>query len=190
MFFKRLSRGSRQNSVSYVDDYDQDSPRDREFKGHYVDSPRQSTSQHNTLAGNPTPPTTSSGPDKDMYQPRSQAPADPYSRGPQIAYANGTDGARVAAAAGRGSMQVDPAPTSAKVEAAPDLLTRAFNEAVRPYTDKIEQLENQLQDLQQWVEQLERQRDEVHAWIDKRGLRPGKTGTRGWSDSVGMSQAN
>ena len=62
-----------------------------------------------------------------------------------------------------------------KMEPAPDLLTRAFNEAMRPYTDKIEQLENQITDLSAWVEQLEMQQKEVHSWIDKRGLRPGKS---------------
>lgn len=55
----------------------------------------------------------------------------------------------------------------------PDLLTAAFNQAVQPYTEKIEQLESQLADLQAWVDQLEQQRAEVHNWIDKRGLRPG-----------------
>ena len=46
---------------------------------------------------------------------------------------------------------------------------------LQPYTEKIEQLESQLADLQNWVDQLEQQRAEVHNWIDKRGLRPGKT---------------
>ncbi|KAL1623015.1 hypothetical protein SLS56_008426 [Neofusicoccum ribis] len=55
---------------------------------------------------------------------------------------------------------------------APDLLTRAFNEAVRPYTDKIDQLESQVAELNAWIETLEQQRAEVHSWIDKRGLRP------------------
>lgn len=55
----------------------------------------------------------------------------------------------------------------------PDLLTAAFNQAVQPYVEKIEQLESQLQEMQQWVDQLESQRAEVHGWIDKRGLRPG-----------------
>lgn len=60
-----------------------------------------------------------------------------------------------------------------KPEPMPDLLAAAFNQAVRPYTEKIEQLESQLADMQSWVEQLEAQRAEVHSWIDKRGLRPG-----------------
>lgn len=58
-------------------------------------------------------------------------------------------------------------------EPMPDLLTRAFNEAVRPYTNKLEEMESEISDLKTWIEQLESQRREVHAWIDKRGLRPG-----------------
>lgn len=54
-----------------------------------------------------------------------------------------------------------------------DLLTRAFNEAVRPYTEKIDMLEQQLADMQDWVQGQEQQRMEIFAWIDKRGLRPG-----------------
>lgn len=61
-----------------------------------------------------------------------------------------------------------------KPEPMPDLLAAAFNQAVRPYTEKIEQLESQLADMQAWVDQLEAQRAEVHSWIDKRGLRPGQ----------------
>lgn len=59
-----------------------------------------------------------------------------------------------------------------KAEPMPDLLAAAFNQAVRPYTEKIEQLESQMADMQAWIEQLEAQRAEVHSWIDKRGLRP------------------
>ncbi|KAI9839188.1 MAG: hypothetical protein M1819_003181 [Sarea resinae] len=56
--------------------------------------------------------------------------------------------------------------------APPEPLARAFSEAIRPYTEKIDQLESQLGDLHMWIEQLETQRAEVHQWIDKRGLRP------------------
>jgi prefoldin subunit 5 len=55
----------------------------------------------------------------------------------------------------------------------PDLLHQAFNQAILPYTEKIQALEHQLADMQAWVDQLEQQRAEVHGWIDKRGLRPG-----------------
>ena len=57
---------------------------------------------------------------------------------------------------------------------APDLLTHAFNEALRPHAEKIEMLEQQLADMQEWVQQQEQQRMEIYSWIDKRGLRPGK----------------
>lgn len=67
-----------------------------------------------------------------------------------------------------------PATNTLKPEPMPDLLAAAFNQAVRPYTEKIEQLESQLADMQSWIEQLEAQRAEVHSWIDKRGLRPGE----------------
>jgi hypothetical protein len=164
MFFKRLSRGSRSNSyVNDDDNYEQ--PRDK--YNSQQDSPRQSLSQHNTF-----PPTGSVSPTKDTQRPESQdkmyphsqAPADPYAR-PQP---NGVSG-RNSIAAENASIS-----TPIKVEAAPDLLTRAFNEAVRPFSDKIENLEGQVADLQAWVEQLEQQRAEVHSWIDKRGLRPGQ----------------
>lgn len=59
-------------------------------------------------------------------------------------------------------------------EPAPDLLLQAFNQALRPYTDKVETLEAEIQDLRNWIDQLEAQRNDVHAWIDKRGLRPGE----------------
>lgn len=68
-----------------------------------------------------------------------------------------------------GSMSKGPSLSS---EPMPDLLTRAFNEAVRPYTNKLEEMEGEIADLKSWIEQLEGQRREVHAWIDKRGLRP------------------
>lgn len=66
-----------------------------------------------------------------------------------------------------------PSTGALKPEPMPDLLAAAFNQAVRPYTEKIEQLEGQLADMQAWIDQLEAQRAEVHSWIDKRGLRPG-----------------
>jgi hypothetical protein len=61
-----------------------------------------------------------------------------------------------------------------KSEPAPDLLLQAFNQAIRPYSDKIDNLEGEIADLKAYIDALERQRTEVHAWIDKRGLRPGE----------------
>lgn len=63
--------------------------------------------------------------------------------------------------------------SSAKAEASPNLLIEAFNQAVRPFSDKIEGLEHEIADLRAYIASLERQQSEVHAWIDKRGLRPG-----------------
>ncbi|KAL8819362.1 MAG: hypothetical protein Q9191_007750 [Dirinaria sp. TL-2023a] len=57
---------------------------------------------------------------------------------------------------------------------APDPLTKAFNEAIRPYLDQIEHLRNELEDMTLSVQQLEDERADMHAWIDKRGLRAGK----------------
>jgi len=71
-------------------------------------------------------------------------------------------------------MSQDPSAAKYSAEAAPDLLTRAFNEALRPYTNRMEDLEGEVNELRQYIEELEAQRKEVHAWIDKRGLRPGK----------------
>lgn len=57
---------------------------------------------------------------------------------------------------------------------APDLLLAAFNQALKPYNDKVDTLEAEIADLRAYIDQLEAQRNDVHAWIDKRGLRPGK----------------
>jgi hypothetical protein len=186
MFFKRLSRSSRSNS--YAEDNNSnhyvDSPRSlTNADAHFSDdrdihdSPRGGTPQHNSYnaPGSPTKDTQRPDSSRDsnkMYPTTrsSQAPADPYARAGVV---NGN----------RNSLHLDAAAlnggalSGVKQESAPDLLTRAFNEAVRPYTDKIEALEQQLADMQGYVEALERERVEMHGWIDKRGLRPG-TSTR------------
>lgn len=59
--------------------------------------------------------------------------------------------------------------------AAPDPLTKAFNEAIKPYVDQIETLKNEVEDLTLQLQQLEDERADMHAWIDKRGLRAGNT---------------
>ena len=64
--------------------------------------------------------------------------------------------------------------TLANVAQAPDPLTRAFNEAIKPYVEQIDILKNDLEDANQRVQELENERAEMHTWIDKRGLRPGK----------------
>ena len=61
----------------------------------------------------------------------------------------------------------------ANVTTAPDTLTRAFNDAIRPYVEQIDLLKNQIEDANLQIQQLEDERADMHAWIDKRGLRPG-----------------
>lgn len=58
---------------------------------------------------------------------------------------------------------------------APDPLTRAFNDAIKPYLDQIDILKSELDDANGQVQQLETERADMHAWIDKRGLRPGES---------------
>ena len=59
------------------------------------------------------------------------------------------------------------------MEPAPDPLTKAFNEALRPYQDQIEDLRAELEEKTYQLERLEDERADMHAWIDKRGLRAG-----------------
>ena len=151
MFFKR--RSSRANS--YVE---QDSnPRSQSFDEYSEKRPESSRKDQHPPLSDPD--------DADMY-PRQQQPQETpaYPRG---AMSNGGHPAV--------PNMSQPALNGGKPEPMPDLLAQAFNQAVRPYTEKIEQLESQLADMQAWVEQLEAQRAEVHSWIDKRGLRPGQS---------------
>ncbi|KAL6720230.1 hypothetical protein ACLMJK_002151 [Lecanora helva] len=62
-------------------------------------------------------------------------------------------------------------PMMSTMEPTPDPLTKAFNEAIRPFQDQIEDLKNKLDDAQYHIGQLEEERQDMHAWIDKRGLR-------------------
>ncbi|KAI4159784.1 MAG: hypothetical protein LQ342_006295 [Letrouitia transgressa] len=54
---------------------------------------------------------------------------------------------------------------------APDPLTRAFNDAIKPYKDKIDRLQAELEEKNLDIQALEDERADMHAWIDKRGLR-------------------
>lgn len=56
---------------------------------------------------------------------------------------------------------------------APDLLTAAFNAAVKPYTDRIAQLEEQMHNMSAQLQRFEQERHIICSWIDKRGLRAG-----------------
>lgn len=64
--------------------------------------------------------------------------------------------------------------TSTTMEPTPDPLTKAFNDAIRPYVDQIEDLKNKIEDTNYQLQQLEDERADMHAWIDKRGLRAGE----------------
>jgi hypothetical protein len=166
MFFKRRSRANSYidndapaRSQSY-DDYEKrpDSSRDRESIKHQQQVVEPQANE------------------EDMY-PRQQQQQQPQEA---LQYARGANGGMPSAAMGQpmgagglGGLGGMPAMAQGKPEPMPDLLAAAFNQAVRPYTEKIEQLESQMADMQAWIEQLEQQRAEVHGWIDKRGLRPG-----------------
>ena len=60
------------------------------------------------------------------------------------------------------------------LEPTPSPLTKAFNDAIRPYQEQIEDLKVQLEDTMYRLQTLEDERADMHAWIDKRGLRAGK----------------
>jgi hypothetical protein len=151
MFFRRRSRAN-----SYIEN---DPPRSQSYDDYEKQRPDSSGTRekHQQQVSSPAQ-------EEDMY-PRPQQSQEPqqFSRG---VVPNG-------AMTGMGGMGQPTPPLSGKPEPMPDLLAQAFNQAVRPYTEKIEQLESQVADMQAWIEQLEQQRAEVHGWIDKRGLRPG-----------------
>ena len=149
MFFKRRSRAK-----SYVEN--EPNPRSQSFD--YEADKRPESSRKESHHSQPL-----SLDDQDMY-PRQQQPQEPT-------YAQSAPTSHNAM-----PMRTQTVPSTSNATpmglGMPDLLTAAFNQAVQPYTEKIEQLESQLADLQAWVDQLEQQRAEVHNWIDKRGLRP------------------
>ncbi|WPG99386.1 Hypothetical protein R9X50_00220000 [Acrodontium crateriforme] len=173
MFFKRLSRSrSRSNSQSYVDSYP--SPHDSKANSqNYDDKFAPSVDNHTTQALPPSrqPNSTVHGktladPDTTMYaRPHQPADAPGYSSLPPTRAGAMSNGYPAGGYDGVSS----PIKSS---EPAPDLLTQAFNQALRPHLDKVETLESEIADLRAYIDQLESQRADVHAWIDKRGLRP------------------
>lgn len=195
VFFKRLSR-SRSNSQSYVDSYDSrhdskasydagdptsahkfHSPTDLDPPDHDQGVPIR---QGNTAPQLADPLSKDTG-EISMYARRDR----PTEISSQDRYHGNQFGSPPSAGSGRGMNGFSGAgagsggfggePTSAtKHEPAPDLLLQAFNQAIRPYSDKIENLEGEIADLKAYIDALERQRTEVHGWIDKRGLRPGE----------------
>jgi len=164
MFFKRLSR-SRSNSQSYVDDtYRNDSKANSQYDEKYQDRDLPDSASRSLDEGRPQ------SKDANMYRqpaPQDAAYASPpmTSSGPHRGQPNGY---------GHGGYDGAP-PPSAKAEPLPDLLTQAFNTALRPYNDKVDNLESEIADLRAYIDQLEAQRNDIHAWIDKRGLRPGNS---------------
>lgn len=64
--------------------------------------------------------------------------------------------------------------TPSKPMAAPDLLTAAFNAAIKPYTDEIAELKAHLGSMQHQLDMMGKERGVFINWIDKRGLRAGK----------------
>jgi hypothetical protein len=177
MFFKRLSR--RNTSDSYIDQDYEPSPRDEKFDNRPTSS-RQGpppTGNHNSFPADEPPPhladlpanspTAQSFPVSKPSNPR-HSDSDMYTRpraGPQDAgFRNGGPPPPVNGLPQ--DVKSDPAP--------PDLLTQAFNAAIRPYSEKIEQMEAQMAELQNWADSLQQQRAELWEWIDKRGLRPGE----------------
>lgn len=149
MFFKRRSRAN-----SYIDN--DPPPRSQSYDEY---EKRPDSSRNSQPVASPTE-------EKDMYN-RQSAPQEAYPR----PMPNGGHNAMPAMPA-----MGNPTPplTATKAEPMPDLLAQAFNQAISPYKERIDQLEAQLSEMQAWVEQLEQQRAEIHSWIDKRGLRPGK----------------
>lgn len=187
VFFKRLSR-SRSNSQSYVDSYDSrhdsktnSASYDDKYSPAGISLPADGES-HQTLPGsrqsNTAPPLSELD--------RQTSASNMYARTSQpTEVGHGTYNSAHTSASARNTMSngYSNAPaqnyesassTTRKHEPAPDLLLQAFNQALRPYNDKVENLENEINDLKSYIDQLEAQQRDVHAWIDKRGLRPGQ----------------
>lgn len=165
MFFKRLSR-SRSNSQSYVDDYRHDSKANSAYDEKYAQQEPVDVLPPSSRSIDHDRPLSKDG---GMYN-RQAAPQEvPYGSSPM----SGGGPRGQPNGYGHGGFDSAPAP-AAKAEPLPDLLSQAFNAALRPYNDKVDNLESEIADLRAYIDQLEAQRNDIHAWIDKRGLRPGK----------------
>lgn len=74
-----------------------------------------------------------------------------------------------------GTTYVDePQARGRSIEPAPDSLTRAFNDAIRPLHQQIADLKATLDDYAGRCESLEAREGDMIAWIDKRGFRAGE----------------
>ncbi|KAK1079423.1 hypothetical protein LTR33_006404 [Friedmanniomyces endolithicus] len=199
MFFKRLSSSrSRSNSQSYIDNqYTQPSPRDSKANSASYDDEKYSSDKY-AVAGEPENQRPGSSRQSNQQGQQFDAPQNKetgmYARQNQPTEVSGgqyasppvsAGGPRGHGGASNGYGSYDsgaPAPRGDTREPAPDLLLLAFNQALRPYTDKVENLESEIADLRAYIDQLESQRGDVHAWIDKRGLRPARPLTRAPTD--------
>lgn len=169
MFFKRLSR-SRSNSQSYVDDYRHDSKANSQYDEKYNQADRDPDSlRPSSQSLDADRPLSKDG---NMYA-RQQAPQDAHYQSPPMSSGRGQQQQQQPNGYAHGGYDSAPPPAAAKAEPLPDLLTQAFNSALRPYNEKVDNLESEIADLRAYIDQLESQRNEIHAWIDKRGLRPG-----------------
>ena len=202
MFFKRLSR-SRSNSQgqSYVDSYH--SPHDSKTNSQTYDDARYAPVSSKDQYGPPPQSAGSDGLNRDLpLDDRRDLPSSRHSNtapqlGDPLAKETGTSATMYPRQSqptevsrndgiynspptrgmsnGYGdSYDAVPSKTTGSSQAPPDLLMQAFNQALRPHTERVEAMESEIQDLRAYIDQLEAQRGEVHAWIDKRGLRPGK----------------
>jgi hypothetical protein len=189
VFFKRLSRSrSRSNSQTYIDNHDPRHDSKTQYDDQYaVDRsrsidhfddpvPTSAHSERGPRLGDPTAKgaaaATGGGGGPDMYARRDR----PTEVGHQYGNANSYQSAPMSGA-NRGMSDGYASNPALKSEPAPNLLVEAFNQAIRPYSDKIENLESEIADLRAYIQSLERQQTEVHGWIDKRGLRPGTSQT-------------
>ena len=86
------------------------------------------------------------------------------------------------------AMTMHTAPTN--LTSASDLLTKAFNEAIKPYLDQIETLKGELEDMTLQIQQLEDERADMHAWIDKRHLRAGESSRLSHHQSIRFPDTN
>ncbi|KAK5708691.1 hypothetical protein LTR17_020462 [Elasticomyces elasticus] len=188
MFFKRLSSRSRSNSQSYIDNqYTQPSPRDSKANSASYDEDKFANDKY-AVAGEPDSQRPGSSRQSNQAAQFDNKETGMYARHSQPTEVSGGQYASPPVSAGgarghgmanggygsydSGDMRGAPAAKSESREPAPDLLLQAFNQALRPYTDKVENLESEIADLRAYIDQLESQRGDVHAWIDKRGLRP------------------
>lgn len=188
MFFKRLSR-SRSNSQSYVDSYH--SPHDSKANSQTYDDKYTAESDPNDpqqqppgsrQSNHPSSAPASASYKQQSFDTKREAASKPnmYRQGatqdagsaPQ--YPGSPTIGRAGMANGYARDGGNSYDGMGKQETAPDLLTQAFNLALKPHVEKVDTLESEIADLRAYIDQLELQRNDVHAWIDKRGLRPGE----------------